>query len=198
MNKQEIIISDDVKRKDRVPPRQRLTDDFPVLHYGTVPAIDITNWKFTISGLVESEVVMDYKEFSKLPMVKLHADIHCVTGWSKLDTMWEGVSTLELKKRIKLKPEAKYVMVHAALGFTTNLALEDFFSDDVIFAMKFDDKTITQDHGFPVRLVVPRLYFWKSAKWVTGLEFIAEERLGFWESHGYHSHGDPWKEERYG
>lgn len=191
------IISPDVNRKNRVPPGQRLTDKFPVLHYGTIPEIDITTWQFKIWGLVEKELILDYERFTKLPRLKVHADIHCVTGWSKLDTLWEGVSPSTIQELIKIKDDAKYVMVHAANKFTTNLSLDDFFADDVIFALKYDKKTISQAHGFPVRLVVPRLYFWKSAKWVTGLEFISEERLGFWESNGYHAHGDPWEEERY-
>lgn len=197
MNKNTLITSPDVKRKNRVPPGQTLTDDFPVLHYGTVPDIDITKWNFTISGLVEKEKVLNYEEFKSLPEIKVHADIHCVTGWSKLDTYWEGVSTRVLQDLVDIKPEAKFVLVHGAKGFTTNLSLKDFFSNDVLFALKFNDKVITLDHGFPVRLVVPRLYFWKSAKWVTGVEFLGKEKLGFWETHGYHAHGDPWKEERY-
>ncbi len=198
MAQNKLIISPDVKRKNRVPPGQRLTEDFPVLHYGTVPDIDITTWKFTITGSVEKERVLDYEEFKVLPKIKVHADIHCVTGWSKLDTYWEGVSTGTLQKLVKLKPEAKFVLVHGAKGFTTNLSLNDFFADDVVFALKFNNKVISPEHGFPVRLVVPRLYFWKSAKWVTGVEFLEKEKLGFWEAHGYHAHGDPWKEERYG
>ncbi|WP_455393319.1 sulfite oxidase-like oxidoreductase [[Eubacterium] cellulosolvens] len=192
-----IIISPDTKRSKRVPPGQRLTDEFPVLHYGTMPDIDITKWTFKITGLVEDERVLGYEEFKALPKIKVHADIHCVTGWSKLDTYWEGVSTRVLKKLVEIKPAAKFVMVHAAKGFTTNLALDDFFKHDVLFAFKFNDKVLSLEHGFPVRLVVPRLYFWKSAKWVTGVEFIEQEMLGFWESHGYHRHGDPWKEERF-
>jgi DMSO/TMAO reductase YedYZ molybdopterin-dependent catalytic subunit len=197
MNNIKIITSPDVKRKNRVPPGQRLTEDFPVLHYGTVPDMDITTWKFTITGLVENEKVLNYNEFKALPKIKVHADIHCVTGWSKLDTYWEGVSTSMLRDMVNIKPEAKFVIVHGAKGFTTNLSLEDFFSDDVVFALKFNDKVLSPEHGFPVRLVVPRLYFWKSAKWVTGVEFLKREKLGFWEMNGYHAHGDPWKEERY-
>jgi DMSO/TMAO reductase YedYZ molybdopterin-dependent catalytic subunit len=197
MAQNKLIISPDVKRNNRVPPGQRLTEDFPVLHYGTVPEIDITAWNFTITGLVEDEKVLNYEEFKGLPKIKVHSDIHCVTGWSKLDTYWEGVNTSVLKDLVNIKPEAKFVLVHGAKGFTTNLSLDDFFAEDVLFAFKFNDKILTQPHGFPVRLVVPRLYFWKSAKWVTGVEFTKNEKLGFWEKHGYHAHGDPWKEERY-
>ena len=192
-----IIISPDTKRKFRVPPGQRVTDRFPVLHYGTIPDIDITKWTFEITGLVEEDRILSYTEFMDLPKIKVFADIHCVTGWSKLNTHWEGVRTRVIKDLVKIKPEAKYVVIHAESGFTTNLSLNDFFKQDVILATKFEDKVLSMEHGFPVRLVVPRLYFWKSAKWVTGVEFTKNERLGFWETNGYHAHGDPWKEERY-
>ena len=191
------IISPDTKRKVRVPPNQRITERFPVLHYGDVPRIDIDKWQFSINGLVDKERKLNFREFSALPRVTVHSDIHCVTGWSKLNTYWDGVSTAVIKDLVKIKTEAKYVIVHAELGFTTNLSLTDFFKQDVLFAINFNNEPISVEHGAPVRLVVPRLYFWKSAKWVTGIEFIKDEQLGFWESHGYHAHGDPWKEERY-
>ena len=191
------IISPDTKKKIRVPPGQRLTEKFPVLHYGEVPEIDISKWKFTIKGLVEEELTMNFEEFIKLPRVKVVADIHCVTHWSKLNTTWEGVSTRAIKDLVVVKPEAKYVIVHAAGGFTTNLSVDDFFKQDVLFAINYNNEPLSPSHGFPVRLVVPQLYFWKSAKWVSGVEFVKEEKLGFWETHGYHAHGDPWKEERY-
>ena len=197
MTDKKIIKSPDTARENRVPPGQRLTDHWPVLHYGEVPKVDVSKWKFTISGLVEKELKLDYQEFMSLPRTKVFSDIHCVTSWSRLDNLWEGVSAGEVKKLAKLRPEAKFVIVHSERGFTTNLSLEDFFELDVVFAVKHDDKTITQDHGYPVRLIVPRLYFWKSAKWVTGVEFTAEDRPGFWETRGYHNHGDPWTEERY-
>jgi DMSO/TMAO reductase YedYZ molybdopterin-dependent catalytic subunit len=191
------IISPDTKRENRIPPGQRLTDKFPVLHYGSVPDIDIATWTFNITGLVEKKEILNLEEFNALPQVKLFSDIHCVTGWSKLNTHWEGVSSRYLKELVEISPEAKFVTIHAEKGFTTNLSLEDFFKQDVIFATKFDGIILQLSHGFPVRLVVPRLYFWKSAKWVTGVEFTKKEHLGFWETHGYHAHGDPWKEERY-
>jgi DMSO/TMAO reductase YedYZ molybdopterin-dependent catalytic subunit len=197
MVESEIIISPDTKREVRIPPGQTGTDDFPVLHYGETVEIDISKWTFNITGLVEEERILNFNEFSSLPKVTLIADIHCVTGWSKLNTEWEGVSTKQILNLITLKPEAKYVLVHGAKGFTTNLSLEDFIKDDVIFALNYNNAPLTRSHGYPVRLIVPRLYFWKSAKWVTGIEIIEYEKLGFWETHGYHSHGDPWKEERY-
>jgi len=197
MDELKTIISPDTKRGNRVPPNQRLTERFPVLHYGTVPEIDIEHWTFRIFGLVEEEKMLNYTEFLALPKVKVFSDIHCVTGWSKLNTHWEGVRTRVLKKLVSIKPEAKFVTVHAAKGFTTNLSLVDFFKQDVLFAINYNDEPLTPGHGYPVRLVVPRLYFWKSAKWVTGVEFTKDEHLGFWETNGYHRRGDPWKEERY-
>jgi DMSO/TMAO reductase YedYZ molybdopterin-dependent catalytic subunit len=192
------IISPDTERSNRVPPGQRLTDKWPVLHYGTVPLIDPAGWAFKIFGLVEKETTLDFKAFCALPQVRVHSDIHCVTTWSKLNNLWEGVSTAELKKLVKIAQGARFVMVHASGGFTTNLTVADFFENDVLFALRHNDEKLTADHGGPVRLVVPRLYFWKSAKWVTGVEFTARDKPGFWESNGYHNHGDPWKEERYG
>lgn len=191
------IISPDTKKKNRIPPGQRLTEKFPVLHYGDVPEIDISKWKFIIKGLVEQERTLDYEEFLRLPRIKVIADIHCVTHWSKLDTRWEGVSSQVIKDLVVIKPGAKYVIVQAAGGFTTNLSVDDFFEQDVLFAINYNNEPLSPSHGFPVRLVVPRLYFWKSAKWVSGVEFVKKEKLGFWETHGYHAHGDPWKEERY-
>lgn len=190
--------SPDTLRKNRVPPGQKLTEKFPVLHYGSVPRIDAAKWTFTIDGLVDPQRKLTYEEFRQLPGVKVFSDIHCVTTWSKLDNLWEGVSTKVIKNLTRILPEAKFVIVHTAPDFTTNLALEDFFADDVLFAFQHNNEPLTPEHGAPVRLVVPRLYFWKSAKWVTGVEFTAQDRPGFWESRGYHNHGDPWAEERYG
>ena len=197
MGNEGIIKSPDAERKDRIPPGQRLTEKWPTLHYGSVPDIIISQWVFTISGLVEKERRLSYQEFMSLPRVRVLADIHCVTGWSKLGSLWGGVSTSQVRQLAQILPEAKFVTVHSAGGFATNLSLNDFFQPDVLFAIKHNNEPLTREHGYPLRLVVPRLYFWKSAKWVTGVEFMAEDRPGFWESHGYHNHGDPWKEERY-
>lgn len=198
MKDADVIKSPDVLRKERIPPSQRETDDFPVLHYGQIPQIDISHWTFAITGLVDKERELNLQEFMALPRVKVLSDIHCVTGWSKLNSIWEGVSTGVIQGLVRILPQAKYLMVHGAQGFTTNLPLKDFFQPDVLFALKHNHNPLSRPHGYPVRLVVPRLYFWKSAKWVTGIEFMAEDRPGFWESNGYHMHGDPWKEERYG
>lgn len=197
MKGEKVIKSPDTEREDRIPPGQGVTEKWPVLHYGVVPKIDTSRWTFTISGLVEKERVLNYQEFMLLPMVRVFSDIHCVTGWSRLNNLWEGPSSSVIKKLTKILPEAKFVIVRSAGGFTTNLPLGDFFAPDVLFALKHDDKLLTLEHGYPLRLVVPRLYFWKSAKWVIGVEFVGEDRPGFWESLGYHNRGDPWKEERY-
>jgi len=193
----DIIKSPDTERAERVPPGQKLTEKWPALHYGSVPKIDIAQWQFNIFGLVEKERKLSYAEFTALPQVQVFSDIHCVTGWSKLDNLWEGISSGQIRELVRILPEAKFVMVHSAGGFSTNLPLDDFFQPDVLFALKYNGEPLTREHGYPLRLVVPRLYFWKSAKWVNGVEFMAEDKRGFWESSGYHNHGDPWKEERY-
>jgi len=198
MSDEKIIKSPDIERKNRVPPGQRLTEKWPVLQHGGVPKIDISKWTFRIRGLVEKERKLSYEEFMALPQVRVFSDVHCVTGWSKLDNTWEGVSTQVIKGLVKILPEARFVIVHGAQGFTTNLTVEDFSEPDVLFAIKHNGEPLAPDHGYPLRLVVPRLYFWKSAKWVEGVEFTAKDRRGFWESRGYHNRGDPWKEERYG
>jgi DMSO/TMAO reductase YedYZ molybdopterin-dependent catalytic subunit len=197
MENKNIIKSPDTERKDRVPPSQRVTEKWPVLHSGKVPNIDILNVHSDISGLVKEERKLSYQNFTSLPQVKVFSDVHCVTGWSKLNNLWEGVSTSVIKELVDILPEAKFVMVHSVGGFTTNLSLRDFFEPDVLFAIKHNGELLTPGHGCPVRLLVPRLYFWKSAKWVLGVEFIEKDKRGFWESRGYHNHGDPWKEERY-
>lgn len=192
------IISPDVNRDNRLPPGQRLTDRWPVLHHGSIPNIKTDKWTFRIHGLVEEERTLNYNEFTALPMVEVFSDIHCVTTWSRYNNLWEGVSTSIIKDLVGIKDEAAYVMVEGENGFTTNLALSDFFEEDVLFALKHDGKPLEAGHGGPVRLVVPRLYFWKSAKWVIGLRFMVKNEPGFWERAGYHMHGDPWTEERYG
>jgi DMSO/TMAO reductase YedYZ molybdopterin-dependent catalytic subunit len=181
----------------RIPPGQRLTDKFPVLHYGTVPRFDRQTWDLRVFGLVEEPLTLSYDEFLQLPTTRIVADIHCVTTWSKLDTVWEGVLFRDLIELVEVKPESRFVMVHCEQGFTTNVPLEVLMDDDVLLAYRYDDLTLTPEHGYPLRLVVPKKYFWKSAKWVRGLELMARDRLGFWESRGYHNNADPWKEERY-
>jgi len=193
----ETIVSPDTERKVRIPPGQHEVKNFPVLHYGPVPETDINKWTFRIFGLIEKERTLSYAELAALPHIKVFSDIHCVTTWSRLNNLWEGVSTSALRDLVSIKSEVKFVVVHAAYGFTTNLTLDDFFQKDVLFATGYNEQPLVREHGAPVRLVVPRLYFWKSAKWVTGVEFTAEDEPGFWEHNGYHNHGDPWQEERY-
>jgi DMSO/TMAO reductase YedYZ molybdopterin-dependent catalytic subunit len=154
-------------------------------------------WTLTVRGLVEAERTVTFDEFLALPRVRVLSDIHCVTRWSRLDNVWEGVSTKVLRDLVKVDDRAQFVIVYGAGGFSTNLRLDDFYQDDVLLALRHDDESLSPEHGYPVRLVVPRLYFWKSAKWLQGIEFSAEDRPGFWESYGYHNRGDPWKEERF-
>lgn len=197
-DKIDAIVSPDTERKVRIPPGQHEVKNFPVLHYGSVPQVDRNKWTFRIFGHVDKERTLTYAEFVALPHIKVFSDIHCVTTWSRLNNLWEGVSTGALKDLVSIKERAKYVVIHAEHGFTTNLSLKDFFEKDVLFVLNFNQQPLTAEHGGPVRLVVPRLYFWKSAKWVTGIEFTEKDEPGFWESNGYHNHGDPWTEERFG
>ena len=180
-----------------VPPGQFLTEKFPVLTFGSAPKIDLETWQFKVSGLVEKELTLTWEEFMGLEKITLDAEFHCVTQWSRLQNTWEGVAFNEVMKLLKLKPEAKYVMAHCYGGYSTNLALDVVTDDDVLFAYKHDGELLSRDHGGPLRLVVPKRYGWKSAKWVNGLEFMAEDEPGFWEVRGYHMRGDPWKEERF-
>ena len=161
---------------DRLPPGQVLTEKWPVLHYGVVPRFDPERWDFRIFGLVEEPVRLTYAEFMALPRVSVTSDVHCVTRWSTFDNQWEGVPAREVLKLARIKPQARYVMVHAEHGYTTNLAREDLERDDVLFAYRHNGKDLTPEHGWPLRLVVPHLYFWKSAKWVRGLELMDENR----------------------
>ncbi|HEX2912526.1 MAG TPA: sulfite oxidase-like oxidoreductase [Chloroflexia bacterium] len=181
----------------RIPPGQSLTERFPVLHYGPVPHTDLSKWDFKIFGQVEEPVRFTWEEFMKLPQSEVVMDIHCVTRWSKLDTRWQGVLIKDLMKQIQLKPSAQFVLAHAEYGFTANVPLDVFMDDQSILAHSFDDKPLEKDHGWPLRLVIPHKYFWKSAKWIRGIEFLTQDKLGFWERNGYNNHADPWKEERY-
>jgi DMSO/TMAO reductase YedYZ molybdopterin-dependent catalytic subunit len=183
---------------DRLPPGQYLTEKWPVLHYGNVPRVDLATWTFGISGLVAEPVELTYEEFKKLPRREVKADVHCVTRWSMLDSTWEGVPVAEVMKLVQLGPGATHVMVHAEHGFTANLSLDDFLRDENMLVDTRNGEPISAEHGWPLRLFVPHLYFWKSAKWVRGLEFMHGDTPGFWEQYGYHMRGDPWHEERYG
>lgn len=181
----------------RVPPGQVVTQKFPVLHYGAIPPFDPLAWTFRVFGEVEERAEWSYDQFMKMPRVKVVSDVHCVTRWTRLDNLWEGVAFTEILGRIRLKPKARFVIAHADGGYTANMPLEVLKSGDVLFAFRHNGKDLTPEHGWPLRLVVPKLYFWKSVKWVRVIEFAAEDRPGFWEMRGYHNYGDPWKEQRY-
>ncbi|MFQ5412384.1 MAG: sulfite oxidase-like oxidoreductase [Phycisphaerae bacterium] len=195
------IISEDTKRPNRIPPGQIETGNWPVLHYGGVPTIDEASWQLEIDGLVEEPWSCDLETFRALPRVAVRCDIHCVTTWSRLNNVFEGPSTKTVLSHVHIKPEARHVILHAYEGsggsWSTNLPIGAFLDDDCLFALRHDDRPLTLHHGGPVRVVVPKLYFWKSAKWVRRVELVAEDRPGFWERNGYHMHGDPWKEERF-
>ncbi len=190
-------LEDEMQQAGRLPPGQSLTLKFPVLHYGPTPRADLDNWTLRTFGLVEEEKSWTWEEFTKLPTRTLTADIHCVTKWSKFDTTWEGVPFTEFVKLAGVKPEAKFVIAHAEHGYTANLPLDVMLDDDVLLAYKFDGKPLDAEHGFPMRTLVPKKYFWKSTKWVRSLEFTDTDRLGFWEQAGYHNEADPFKEQRY-
>lgn len=197
-----------VRSENRLPPGQSLTQRFPVLHYGPTPKTDLENWDFRVFGLVEEEKVWDWAAFNQLPRTKVVLDIHCVTRWSKFDTEWEGVSlkTLVEEEIIKPRPEANYVIQHCEHGYTTNLPLAAMLEDNVIMATHYDGQPLPLEHGWPLRVVVGSFadrseswngYFWKGGKWLRGLEFRANDQLGFWERNGYHNEADPWKEQRF-
>jgi len=182
----------------RLPPGQILTQKWPVLHYGTVPMVPADRWTLEISGLVEHPFTLDWNGLAALPRQESLCDIHCVTRWSRYDNVFGGVPLAPILERAGLKPSVTHVLIHAEQGFTTNLPLADFVMPANLLALEHNGAPLTPEHGGPVRLVVPHLYFWKSAKWVRGFEFLEEDYPGFWEQNGYHMRGDPWGEERYG
>jgi len=198
-----------VRSEGRLPPGQSLTQKFPVLHYGPVPGFNPAAWDFRVWGEVENEFTLSWDQFNQLPRTSLQMDIHCVTRWSKFDTTWEGVHlrTLVEQGLLKLKPTARYLMQHAEYGFTVNVPIEVAFADNFLLATHFNGEPLTPDHGYPLRGVVGFIpgreelntpYFWKGAKWLRGLEFMPQDRPGFWEMAGYHMNADVWKEERFG
>jgi len=197
------------RSEGRLPPGQALTQKFPVLHYGSVPSFNPATWDFRVWGEVEEPVRWSWEEFNLLPRTRLTMDIHCVTRWSKFDTDWEGVSvrTLIEQKLIRPRPTAKFVMQHAEYGFTANLPLEVMLADNFLMATHYNGEPLTPDHGYPLRGIVGAIpgredlmtpYFWKGAKWLRGLEFMTQDRRGFWEQAGYHNNADVWEEERFG
>lgn len=201
-------LEEKARKEGKIPPGQALTDKFPVLHYGPVPGFNPATWDLRVWGEVVEAVRWSWSEFNQLPRSKLAMDIHCVTRWSKLDTTWEGVSLRTLVEQgfIRLLDSARYLMQHAEYGFTVNLPLEVALGENFLLATHYDGQPLTPDHGYPLRGVVGYInerddlttpYFWKGAKWLRGLEFMAQDRPGFWEQAGYHNEADVWKEERF-
>jgi DMSO/TMAO reductase YedYZ molybdopterin-dependent catalytic subunit len=197
-----------MQKENRLPPGQALTQKFPVLHYGPVPGFDPVTWNFRVWGAVEKPMTLTWDEFNQLPRTQIQMDLHCVTRWSKFDTLWEGVSLRTLLEKGLVKPltEARYVLQHAEYGYTTNTPLEIVMADNFLLATHFDGQPIPPDHGYPLRGVVGAIpnradlktpYLWKGAKWLRGLEFLSEDKPGFWEQAGYHNEADAWKEERF-
>lgn len=193
-----IVVSPDTRRKNRIPPGQARTRKWPVLQWGHVPAVPLDQWQLEVNGLVERPLRFDWSQFQTLPRVRVFADFHCVTRWSRLGNVWEGVAVRELLRRAGVKSEARFVI---ATGYdsdwTTNLPLSNFDSDDALVADRHDGEPIDADHGGPARLIIPQLYAWKSAKWLRAITLVADDEPGYWERLGYHNHGDPWAEERY-
>jgi DMSO/TMAO reductase YedYZ molybdopterin-dependent catalytic subunit len=181
----------------RLPPGQSLTLKWPVLQYGAVPRFDAAKWDFTVSGLVEKPLRFTWEEFNRLPQKVVVADMHCVTRWSRFDNRWEGVAVTDVLALAKVKPEARFALIHAEQDYTANLPLDDLMRRAALFAFRHDGEPLTAEHGYPVRLVVPHLYAWKSVKWVRGIELLSKDEQGFWEQNGYNMYGDPWKEQRF-
>jgi DMSO/TMAO reductase YedYZ molybdopterin-dependent catalytic subunit len=195
-----VIVSPDTRRTNRVPPGQRRTLKWPILDASGAPPIALDRWKFSIGGWVAKPMEWNWREFQALDRVKVFADFHCVTHWSRLGNIWEGVSTRKLMELAggPLR-QAEYVLARGYdSGFTTNIPLADFLAEDALVAFLHDGEPLSEEHGGPARLIVPRLYAWKSAKWIAGVDLLDGDKAGFWERNGYHMHGDPWKEERFG
>ena len=183
--------------EQRLPPGQREVKNWPVLDLGVQPDVPAAQWKLVVDGMVEHPVTWTWAAFTAQPQARRRTDIHCVTSWSRFDNLWDGVSTQHLLSIVKPKPEAKFVVQHAYDGYTTNVPLDLFAEEDTLLARSWEGQAISREHGGPVRLVLPKLYLWKSAKWLKRLEFINRDRPGYWEVRGYHNHADPWLEQRY-
>ena len=178
----------------RLPPGQHLTKDWPVLDLGVVPPVSRERWRLDVYGAIETPVFWTFSEFAAQKQAQITSDIHCVTTWSRYDNEWEGLATRELLAACQPREDARFVVLHSHDGYTTNLTLEDFAAADALLAHSWSGQPLTEEHGGPVRLVVPHLYFWKSAKWLQAIEFLTEDAPGFWEVRGYHNRGDPWAE----
>ncbi|MET4387181.1 DMSO/TMAO reductase YedYZ molybdopterin-dependent catalytic subunit [Bradyrhizobium sp. F1.4.3] len=181
----------------RLPPGQHLTKDWPVLDLGVVPPVSRERWRLDVYGAIKNSVFWTYAEFAAQRQTQFTSDIHCVTTWSRYDNQWEGLATRELLAACQPREDAHFVALHCYDGYTTNLALEDFAAEDALLTHSWSGEPLSDEHGGPVRLVVPHLYFWKSAKWLQAIEFVTEDAPGFWEVRGYHNRGDPWAEQRY-
>jgi DMSO/TMAO reductase YedYZ molybdopterin-dependent catalytic subunit len=190
-------LEEKMRDEHRLPPGQALTLKWPVLHYGSVPRFDPARWDFRVTGLVENPLRFTWEEFGQLPRTERTSDFHCVTRWSRFDNRWTGVSIREILQRAKPVESAKFVLVSAEQGYTANLPLSDLDRDGVLLATHHDGQPLAPEHGYPLRLIVPQLYAWKSVKWVRGLELLAEDTPGFWEQNGYHRRGDPFLEQRF-
>jgi len=186
-----------MREEGRLPPNQVATLKWPVLHYGSVPRFDPERWDFRVYGAVDEPARWDWNAFNKLPKSTMTSDFHCVTRWSRFDNHWKGVRVVDVLDMLRIKPEAKFVLVHAEQGYTANVPLEDMMRENALLATHHDEEPLTADHGYPVRLVVPHLYGWKSVKWVRGFEMLERNVAGFWEQNGYNIYGDPWKEQRF-
>ncbi|SFR82243.1 sulfite oxidase-like oxidoreductase [Sphingomonas jatrophae] len=182
---------------ERLPPGQHLVKNWPVLDLGRQPDVSHERWRLKIGGMVERPVTLDWAGLMALPQVKSRSDIHCVTSWSRYDNDWAGVSTRTLLDLVGPRDEATHALLHGYDGYTTNVPLADFAAEDALLAHGWQGRPLTREHGGPARLVIPHLYFWKSAKWISAIELLGADRPGFWEVNGYHMRGDPWAEERY-
>jgi DMSO/TMAO reductase YedYZ molybdopterin-dependent catalytic subunit len=184
-------------QESRLPPGQHLVKNWPVLDLGRQPDVSRERWRLKIGGLVQRPVTLDWAAFMALPQSTMRSDIHCVTTWSRYDNDWTGVATQDLLALVEPRDEGCFLMLHGYDGYTTNLPLADFATPGALLAHRWQGKPLTREHGGPVRLVVPHLYFWKSAKWIAAIDVLGADRPGFWEAEGYHMRGDPWAEERY-
>ncbi len=187
----------EMREQHRLPPGQALTLKWPVLHYGSVPSFNLEHWDFRVTGLVTHSLRFTWAEFNQLPRIQTISDFHCVTRWSRFDNRWSGVAMREILARAAPQAKAEYVLIHAEQGYTANVPLADLDREDVLLATHHDDEPLTPEHGYPLRLIVPQLYAWKSVKWVRALELLDHDQAGFWEQNGYHMRGDPFQEQRF-
>ncbi|MDQ8056672.1 sulfite oxidase-like oxidoreductase [Bacillus velezensis] len=186
------------KQSERIPPNQNVTTKFPVLHAGNVPYYeDMSKWNLQVYGLVDRPMLLSFDDIKSFPEAEVKNDIHCVTGWSRLDNIWQGIRAKDIAEKAGVHKEAGFVILHAEEGWTANLPLSDFTRETSLLAYAHNGEPLTPEHGYPLRGVFPHLYFWKSAKWLRGIQFTKENHPGFWEKNGYHMRGDPWKNERF-